>query len=105
VRSLSLLSLYAFSGLSLLVSRCSILRVVRYSRTAGKKEDEEEEKSEGKKAKKKLRDTAIQYGEGKGRRTIFFVVLLSIEEKKSRARKRGYRGREKEKEAAARRVH
>jgi hypothetical protein len=84
-------------GLSFLyVTSCS-------TRAAGKKEEKEE-----KKKAKKLRDAMrciyrTEREREKGGERFFFLLL---NRKKSRARERGCKGREREKkEAAARRVH
>ncbi len=71
--------------------------VVRYSNDWKKKKKKEE-----KKAKKKITRCIYPIWRGKREENDFFLLL---NRKKSRARKRGCRGREREKEAAARRVH
>ncbi len=91
-----LFSLYAFSGLLLSVYRCRVLRRAVLERL---------EKKRKKKRQKKLRDAmrcVYPIWREKREENDFFLLL---DRKKSRAREIGCRGREREKEAAARRVH
>ena len=85
----SLFPLYVFSGLPLSVYRCCMLHrsvlLERLEKKRGRRK---------KKAKKKLRDASIQYGEKKKKRMILFCFLI---EKKSRVREKGVGGTRKRK--------